>query len=188
MIKPKNIKINRRFNEGKAEIFTCSNSVEFLKSIIVQAQKYCKIMKDSCDETSSKYHPLNMTKEDEEDFKFSKSCHLCHKPLNGLKVRDHDHFTGAYRGLAHSECNTLCRNDRYNMDFFFHNGKNCDFHYTVKAISELCQTMKLKVSCIPLNTEKYLSISLKGEGFELTFKDTMQFIRFIGIYTSKIKI
>ena len=52
-----------------------------------------------------------MTEEDEENFKNEKSCHICNKKYKNnynKQVRDHDHFTGQYKGSAHRECNTKC--------------------------------------------------------------------------------
>ena len=51
--------------------------------------------------------------EDQEDFKSARYCHICEKKLftteKILKVRDHCHFTGEYRGAAHNECNLNCK-------------------------------------------------------------------------------
>ncbi len=124
-------------------------------------------MKDSCNPEHEEYHKIIMTHEDEKIFRCAKNCYLCKKSFSkavdsiiddddDVKVRDHDHLTGAYRGAAHSKCNTQCRNDRFDMDEFFHDGKNYDIHFIIDAISELCQTLLMDVSCIPLNTEKYL--------------------------------
>ena len=89
---------------------------------------------------------------------------------------DHDHLTGEYRGAAHSKCNLKCRNDRYNIDFFFHNGKGYDFHFIMNAVSELSKEMWMDVTCIPNNTERYMSLTIKGNGFQITFKDSLQFM------------
>ena len=50
--------------------------------------------------------------EDQEDFESATKCHICEQKLfrdketnEILKVRDHYHFTGEYRGAAHNECN-----------------------------------------------------------------------------------
>ena len=52
---------------------------------------------------------MTMTKTDVTNFKESKQCWICEKPFYGKdknrKVRDHCHFTGKYRGAAHSYCN-----------------------------------------------------------------------------------
>ena len=49
---------------------------------------------------------LVMTKEDYEDFKNSATCWICYDDYvdNDVKVRDHCHITGKYRGSAHRDC------------------------------------------------------------------------------------
>ena len=48
-----------------------------------------------------------MIKKDQEDLKFSKKCWICKKAYKDseVKVKDHDHIAGKYRGSAHQECN-----------------------------------------------------------------------------------
>ena len=50
---------------------------------------------------------LVMTKKDNEDFENSTKCWICDNDyINGdVKVRDHCHITGKYRGSAHRDCN-----------------------------------------------------------------------------------
>lgn len=92
------------------------------------------------------------------------------------KVRDHDHLTGEYRGAAHNSCNLKCRNNLTNVDVFLHNGTKYDFHLLIEAIGKVCKKLPLQISVIALNTEKYLSISLRGKDFKITFKDSCQFM------------
>ena len=49
---------------------------------------------------------LVMTKEDDEDFEKSTKCWVCDSDyIDGdVKVRDHCHITGKYRGSAHRDC------------------------------------------------------------------------------------
>ena len=48
-----------------------------------------------------------LTKKQWKKYKRSTKCHICYKPftLEDPKVRDHCHYTGLYRGPAHSLCN-----------------------------------------------------------------------------------
>ena len=41
------------------------------------------------------------------DYKSMSSCHICFKPFKegNRKVRDHCHYSGIYKGVAHSLCN-----------------------------------------------------------------------------------
>ena len=53
---------------------------------------------------------------DQKDFQSATICHICEQDLfkdketgQILKVRDHCHFTGEYRGAAHNQCNLKCK-------------------------------------------------------------------------------
>ena len=72
------------------------------------------------------------------------------------KVRDHDHYTGKFRGAAHCICNLRYRT-QIEMPVFFHNGTNYDFNL---LIEELAKEYNSDISCIPLNTNKYMSFSV----------------------------
>ena len=51
--------------------------------------------------------PLIMTENDELCFKLMDKCHICGKKYTDkdVRVRDHSHITGKFRGSAHQECN-----------------------------------------------------------------------------------
>ena len=101
-------------------------------------------------------------------------CHICEKPLavGGTKdsVRDHCHITGKYRGAAHNACNLKLRlNPKTTViPVVFHNLRGYDSHLLMQAISRV----EGKVTCIPNNTEKYISFSLG----QLRFIDSAQFL------------
>ena len=50
---------------------------------------------------------LMMTKEGNEDFENSAKCWICDNDYvdENVKVKDHCHITGKYRGSAHRACN-----------------------------------------------------------------------------------
>ena len=55
--------------------------------------------------TTKKPKPLKLTKKEQEEFDKAEFCHICSEELYDvsvkmLKVRDHCHFTGKYRGAA----------------------------------------------------------------------------------------
>ena len=70
------------------------------------------------------------------------------------KVWDHCHFTGRFRGAAHSLCNL-----RYNKPKFirviFHNLSGYDSHLFIKNLG----FTEGNIDCIPNNEEKYISFS-----------------------------
>ena len=57
-----------------------------------------------------------LTKEQQESYENSKICYICKEKFENKyladkryhKVRDHCHYTGKYRGTAHSICNLKC--------------------------------------------------------------------------------
>ena len=68
--------------------------------------------------------PLKMTVENKSDFRQSTSCHICGRKYKleeleenpkdtkkNIRVRDHCHITGKYRGSAHNDCNLKLRID-----------------------------------------------------------------------------
>ena len=113
---------------------------------------------------------MRMTREDWESYNNATTCHVCDKPLEGDSVRDHCHITGKYRGAAHNACNLKLRLSpkTTTIPVVFHNLKGYDSHLLMQAISKV----EGQVSCIPNNTEKYISFSLG----QLRFIDSAQFL------------
>ena len=70
----------------------------------------------------------------------AKVCYICgkrilkklSKTLNCRKVRDHCHYTGKYRGSAHSICN-LKFNVLNEIPVVFHNDSNYDYHFIIRV-------------------------------------------------------
>ena len=86
------------------------------------------------------------------------------------KVRDHCHFTGKYRGCAHSICNLNFCNRYFKIPVFFHNMKNYDGHLIIQNAEKLSN--KKKIDVIAQNSEKFINI-----GFDsLSVKDSFSFI------------
>ena len=72
------------------------------------------------------------------------------------KVRHHCHFTGKYRGAAHSICN-MCYKVSKVIPVVFHNGSVYDNHFVIR---QLAKYFKGSSNCIGENTEKYISLSI----------------------------
>ena len=93
----------------------------FINSMIKES-KYCSdVMKEHFNKE------LVMTKEDDENFENSTKCWIIGNAYvdGDVKVRDHCHITGKYRGSAHRDCNI---NVKLNLKLpvVFHNLKNYD--------------------------------------------------------------
>ena len=97
------------------------------------------------------------------------NCYICQEKFENkylkdkkyCKVRDHCHYTGEYRGAAHSICNLKYIVPK-KIPIVFLNGSNYDHHFT---ISELAEEFKKQFMCLGQNTEKYIifTIPIKKE-------------------------
>ncbi|KXZ46501.1 hypothetical protein GPECTOR_43g938 [Gonium pectorale] len=146
------------------------------------------------DSINSTNLPIKWLPGQEAAHKRAQCCYLCEQRFSWPelhKVADHDHFTGEYRGPACERCNKRARKDRVSVPIFFHNGKGYDFHHIMTHIGEfLTGHPEITLSCIPLNTEKYLTFGLSrrtdyvnAQGKEThktatfaAFKDSHQFM------------
>ena len=97
---------------------------------------------------------LPLTKKEQSDFENAKICWICQKGLEGKKVRDHDHFTGQFRGAAHNQCNLQFKKPKF-TPVIFHNLSGYDAHLFVKNLGK----SEGNIKCIPNNEEKYISFS-----------------------------
>ena len=69
-------------------------------------------------------------------------------------MRDHCHFTGKYRGVAHNLCNLQFKKPKF-TPVIFHNLSGYDSHLFVKNLGK----SEGDIKCIPNNEEKYISFS-----------------------------
>ena len=164
------------------QIYRCENAVyEFMEKMLGEV-KYCKnIMKKEFNK------PLKMTDDDELCFKLSDKCHICNNKYTDkdIRVRDHCHITGKYRGSAHQECNLKLRikPEEIKIPVIFHNLRGYDSHFIMQEIEAIVkkhtyknkkgEDKQMNINAIPNNTEKYLTFTL---GNNLTFIDSFQFM------------
>jgi len=64
--------------------------------------------------------PVRMTLGYQQIFDNSLNDSICQKVLGCDRVRDHCHFTGRFRGPAHSKCNLDYKDNKF-IPVFFHN-------------------------------------------------------------------
>ena len=94
----------------------------------------------------------------------SKICYICiekfedkHATDKGYhKVRDHCHYTGGYRGTAHSICK-LKYSVPKEIPIVFHNGFNYYYHFIIK---EVVEEFEKQFTCLGENTEKYITLKV----------------------------
>lgn len=91
-------------------------------------------------------------------------CHIYKKELADIRVRDHCHVTGKFRGAAHNDCNINYKSTG-RIPVVFHNLRGYDSHL-------IMQDEGKQLNCIANNMEKYISFSL---GY-MDFIDSLQFM------------
>ena len=154
---------------------------KFMEAMLDEV-KYCKkVAKKEFNK------PLRMTKEDEKEFQKAKECHICNKKYikEDIKVRDHCHITGKYRGSAHQECNLklTVNPEEVKIPVIFHNLRGYDSHFIMQEIGAIVKNhaytntkgekCQMNINAIPSNMEKYMAFML---GNHLTFIDSFQFM------------
>ena len=98
---------------------------------------------------------LPLTTQEQTEFIKAKICWICQKRFEkDKKVRDHDHFTGKFRGAAHNQCNLQFKKPKF-TPVIFHNLSGYDAHLFVKNLG----VSEGNIKCIPNNEEKYISFS-----------------------------
>ena len=99
-----------------------------------------------------------LTEKQWKKYKKATKCHICYKPFTqtNLKVRDHCHYTGLYRGPAHSLCNLRYKIPSY-IPVVFHNLSGYDAHLFIRELG--AHTSEMGV--IAKNKEDYISFSIK---------------------------
>ena len=106
---------------------------------------------------------IALTEKEKESYKNQQLCHICEKEFCAdnnndeykkmRKVSDHCHYTGKYRGVAHSKCNLEYAIVK-EIPVLFHNGSAYDYHFIIKY---LVREFKGYFECLVENTEKYIS-------------------------------
>lgn len=119
-------------------------------------------------EHGKRYHQLIRNKKDmiygendKKKFEASKDCHICGIQFENTsdKVRDHDHFTGEFRGAACNKCNLKLQKPRF-IPILIHNLKY-DSKIFITWLLELSNKYDMKI--VPNNGENYKTFSKKVE-------------------------
>ena len=163
-------------------IYRGENAVYKFMEKMLEEVEYCKaVIKTHFNK------PLVMTEVDEQNFKTMDGCHICGEKYTDkdVRVRDHCHITGRFRGSAHQECNLKLRIKPENLKIpvIFHNLGGYDSHFIMQQIGEIAnkhgytnrkgEKQDLNINAISNNMEKYMAFML---GNHLTFIDSFQFM------------
>ena len=98
-----------------------------------------------------------LTKKQWKRYEKASRCHICFKPFNSKdpKVRDHCHYTGCYRGPAHSLCNLRYRIPSY-IPVVLHNLSGYDVHLFIKELGKHSNDIGVTAK----NKEDYITFSV----------------------------
>ena len=84
-----------------------------------------------------------MTEADEQRFKTMGGCHICGEEYTDkdVRVRDHCHIIGKFKGSAHQECNLKLRikPEDIKIPVIFHNLRGYDSHFIMQQIGEIAK-------------------------------------------------
>jgi len=136
---------------------------------------FCKHLKKEIDKVwTSETKPKIMNEEDKANFETSTNCWICRKDFeeDEVRVRDHCHFTGKYRGAAHQKCNALFRKPKF-VPVFFHNLSCYDVHLFVKNLNSMGEG---NIDCISNTEEKYITFSKSIQDEEGILKYKLSFL------------
>ena len=111
-----------------------------------------------------------MSTEEEERFRLSNSCCICHKlfDVGDDKVRDHCHITGKDGGATHWSFNTNLKLTK-KIPVIFRNLRGYDSHLIIKEIGKF----DVKVSAIPNGSQKCMAFTINTN---LVFIESIQFM------------
>ena len=130
---------------------------------------FCKDLKDQSMKIISheKKEMIPLNDEEKESYENQEVCYICKKEFcideedkkkfkKMQKVRDHCHYTGKYRGAAHSNCNLKYKTTK-KIPVVFRNGSTYYYHFIIK---QLTREFIGCFECSGENTEKYITFSV----------------------------
>ena len=140
----------------------------FIEQIHEEKNRILKEWEDNGSKT------MQISSKEEFQFKRSTHCFICKKKFvenptkSEIKVRDHNHFTGKFRGAAHSSCNISMRTVK-KIPVFFHNLGGYDSHIIFNNLNKVSVN---EPSIIAKAIERFVSFNIG----KLHFKDSLQFL------------
>ena len=159
----------------RPEVMSTEDTMEELSDEVVDAlMESLQALEKELLPYQEEVKPMQLSVEEEAEFQAATHCYMCEKEfqtksMNYIKVRDHNHATGEYRGAAHSICNLNKKRSKH-IPVFFHNLRGYDAHLIMRGIHRSAGKKQIKV--IPNNMEKYVSFQLGS----LRFLDSLQFL------------
>jgi hypothetical protein len=143
----------------------------FVKTLIEEGRKLNELLLKRLEE----FKKPRLNKHNILKFEKAEMCHFCKKEFtkDDIKVRDHCHVTGKFRGAAHQSCNLRVRTS-LKIPVFFHNGSGYDFKHFIRKLYKIDKDLKI----ISQTEEKYFSITarVKRTNIQFEFKDSLKFL------------
>ena len=154
-----------------SEFFGGDCVVDFLMLL----EQYALEMKQWYDENAK--HPMIPPSDDVlHQYYRTKSCYLCKGSFSttNYKVKDHDHFTGAFLGAACNKCNLSRRIRKPALPVVFHNLRGYDMHHIIKYAVGKFPHWDLQV--IAQSSEKFQALIVHTKNCSIKFIDSLQFL------------
>ena len=193
-------KINKHTPSGYSISTSCSfdesrNKLNYYRGKDCM-KKFCKYLREHATRIINyeKKKMVLLTKEEKINYNDQQICYICKKEFDKsdkkhYKVRDHCHYTGKYRGAAHTICSLRYKVPK-EIPVVFHNGSTYDYHFIIK---ELVKEFEGNFDCLGENTEKYITISvplkkkIENKNLEITYKKKfIDSFRFMSSSLSKL--
>jgi hypothetical protein len=135
----------------------------FLKKLLKCGDKIRKVLDHE--------KKMIITKEEENAFKKCQVCNICDTKFKSIdiKVKDHCHITGLYRGCCHQGCNVNLNHKNFKIPVYFHNLKGFDGHLIIQGLNKMNFS---NIKIIAQNFEKYMTFSFG----EFRFLDSFAFM------------
>ena len=134
-------------------------------------EMFCKDLRDHAMKIINyeKKEMILLTDEENKSYEEQKVCYIYKKEFSTdkndknafklyRKVRDHCHYTGKFRGAAHSICNLRYKTPK-EIPIVFHNGSTYDYHFIINKLAKEFHG-QLEIECLGENTEKYITFSV----------------------------
>ena len=130
-------------------------------------ENLCKKLKESVTKIINRKEKemIPVTHEENNFYNEQEVCYICKEKfcmdkndknyINKKKVKDHCHYTGRFRGAAHSKCN-LNYKVLKEIPIIIHNA-SYDAHF---ILEQLAKEFKGELNCIGDNMEKYITFSV----------------------------
>ena len=129
---------------------------------------FCKDLRENATKIINyeKKEMIPLTYKEKKSYEKQKICYICKKGFSTddddddnkkyHKIRDHCHYTGKYRGAAHSVCILRYKTPK-EIPVTFYNGSTYDYHFIIK---KLAKEFEDQFEYLGKDTEKFITFSV----------------------------